>query len=630
MAKDLVSVAAKEIGYKEGANNYTKYGAWLGTPNIQWCQAFVTWCCFQSGVGGRVSKTASTDTGMAYFKKKNRFEWKSSYFPQRNDIIYFKSNGSSHVGIVEKAVGNLKSGTIYVIEGNYGGKVCRNTYNPSDKRITGYGLLFTEDETAVYKINYSFPKPENVVATSPSDNTLTVKWKKYSNIVVPQYNVYVDGTLMVHATERNVITFSNITSGNHTVWVAMVAGSSESERASSKVKVGGKNLYPNQSSKKANGSMGGVKANQTGTNSSSSQSGKEELKYLKQFLKTINKTSSKKAKKVDLEIAKVNYHHNVNLLMIVQNGKKRFTPPIIEDLKVVWERKNTAGKMTFQTISSKKYPLREGNAIRIDVNGKKFFYGFVFTVKTTKDKKLEVTVYDQLRYLKAKDTYVYKRLTTNTLIKAIAGKMGMNIGKLEDTKHKVTRAEDNISLFDMISNSLNETLMATGKVYTLFDDCGKLTLKQPTEMRVLDALIDADTAQDYDYNRSIDQDVYNQIKLAYTNDNGKTKFYYTKSKKNISKWGTLQYFEKIDYPKLAKIKGEVLLKLYNKVSKTLTISGAFGNTKVRAGSLVPVLLDLGDAKVSSFLLVDKVTHMFSNGIHKMDLSLSGGGFDSSE
>ena len=118
--------------------------------------------------------------------------------------------------------------------------------------------------------------------------------------------------------------------------------------------------------------------------------------------------------------------------------------------------------------------------------------------------------------------------------------------------------------------------------------------------------------------------------MAYTNDNGKTKFYYTKSKKNISKWGTLQYFEKIDYPKLAKIKGEVLLKLYNKVSKTLTISGAFGNTKVRAGSLVPVLLDLGDAKVSSFLLVDKVTHMFSNGIHKMDLSLSGGGFDSSE
>lgn len=317
--------------------------------------------------------------------------------------------------------------------------------------------------------------------------------------------------------------------------------------------------------------------------------------------------------------------------LVIQNGKKLFSPPVIEGLKVVWERKNTAGKMTFQTILSSKYKIQEGNSVLMSLNGKKFFYGFVFTVKHSKDGGLDVTVYDQLRYLKNKDTYVYKKKSTDALIRMIARDMGMNVGTLAETKCAVTRAEDNLTLFDIISNSLNETLMATGNTYTLYDDCGRLMLKKPTSMKVTSCLIDAETAEDYSYSRSIDQDVYNQIKLEYQNeDSKKIKFYYTRSKKNISKWGTLQYFEKIDYPKLAKIKGEVLLKLYNRVSKTINISGAFGNSKVRAGSLVPVLLDLGDAKVSSFLLVDKVTHMFDNGIHKMDLDLSGGGFDSSQ
>lgn len=67
--------------------------------------------------------------------------------------------------------------------------------------------------------------------------------------------------------------------------------------------------------------------------------------------------------------------------------------------------------------------------------------------------------------------------------------------------------------------------------------------------------------------------------------------------------------------------------MYNKASRTLSISGACGSIKVRAGCLVPVIMKLYDQKVSSYLLVDKVTHKFNNGQHIMDLELSGGGFD---
>lgn len=625
MAKDLVSIAIGELGYTAGKNNYTKYGAWIGQPNCQWCQAFVTWCCYHAGLGNQVAKTAYTPDGMNYFKKQGRFKTANQYTPKRGDIVYMlspESNSGYHVGIVE----SVDTYMLHTIEGNYSNKVTRVNRVLGD--VVGYGV-FTETLPVLTTIQ----KPQNVKATSKKNNQITVTFTDNSSTaVINTFNIYIDGVIKAYGVHPGSYTYDGISAGNHTVGVERSTPFGLSPRVTVRVTVEGKKISKPASSTSASASTQGTNK-KTSKKGSSSQSGKEELKYLKQFLKTIEKKNAeaKKQPSLNYEISKINYHHEVKINLTVQNGKKLFSPPVIEGLKVVWERKNTAGKLSFQTILSSKYKIKEGNSVLMTLNGKKFFYGFVFTVKHGKDKKLDVTVYDQLRYLKNKDTYVYKKKTTDALIRMIAKDMGLNVGTLAKTKCAVTRAEDNLTLFDIISNSLNETLMATGNTYTLYDDCGKLMLKKPTGMKVTSCLIDAETAEDYSYSRSIDQDVYNQIKLEYQSDDGKkVKFYYTRSKKNISKWGTLQYFEKIDYPKLAKIKGEVLLKLYNRVSKTINISGAFGNAKVRAGSLIPVLLNLGDDKVSSFLLVDKVTHMFDNGVHKMDLDLSGGGFDSSQ
>ena len=50
---------------------------------------------------------------------------------------------------------------------------------------------------------------------------------------------------------------------------------------------------------------------------------------------------------------------------------------------------------------------------------------------------------------------------------------------------------------------------------------------------------------------------------------------------------------------------------------------AFGDTSVRAGTLIPVMLDLGDIKTKNFMLVQKVTHRFDDSEHTMDLVLEG-------
>jgi hypothetical protein len=65
------------------------------------------------------------------------------------------------------------------------------------------------------------------------------------------------------------------------------------------------------------------------------------------------------------------------------------------------------------------------------------------------------------------------------------------------------------------------------------------------------------------------------------------------------------------------------LKLYNKKTRELKISGAFGSTDIRGGTLIPVNLNVGDTVVNKFMLVESVTHNFENDYYTMDLTLEG-------
>ena len=56
MRNDIIGVALTQVGYKEGSNNYTKYGVWYGLPNSPWCGMFVSWCAKEAGVPTSVLK----------------------------------------------------------------------------------------------------------------------------------------------------------------------------------------------------------------------------------------------------------------------------------------------------------------------------------------------------------------------------------------------------------------------------------------------------------------------------------------------------------------------------------------------------------------------------------------------
>lgn len=313
--------------------------------------------------------------------------------------------------------------------------------------------------------------------------------------------------------------------------------------------------------------------------------------------------------------------------LLITNKDKSYIPVVQEGITWKTERKGVPGELNFSVLKDDIIDFTEGNAVRLKVDGKNVFYGFIFSQKRNKDKIIEVTAFDQLRYFKNKDTYVYTNKTAGEFIKMLAMDFNMQVGTLEDTGFKIaSRVEDNTTLFDMIQNALDLTLQNKKEMYVMYDDFGKIALKNISSMQ-LDLLIDEETGENYTYTSTIDSNTYNKIKLSYENEQtGKRDIYIAQDSNNINNWGVLQYFDTLKEGENGKAKADALLQLYNTKTRTLSISNAFGDVRVRAGSMIVVQLDLGDVKLKNLMLVEKCKHIFKESEHFMDLTLRGGDF----
>ncbi len=311
--------------------------------------------------------------------------------------------------------------------------------------------------------------------------------------------------------------------------------------------------------------------------------------------------------------------------LFIKHGSALMFPPIVDGVTIEWQRKGQPGKMSFECIKTDALSFTEGDACRFSVDGTPLFYGFVFEKSRSGSdaEKIKVTVYDQLYYLNNKDYFQYENKTATEVVRMLAEDFGLKVGALENTGYKIaSRTEDDKSLFDIIQNALDVTLKATTQMYVLYDDAGKITLSNIGSMK-LGILINEDTAGDYDYRSSIADNTYNKIRLFREGANPVT----VKDSDSIQQWGVLQYAEKVsdDSVNLNSMAAS-LLKLYNTKTRTLSVKKALGDVRVRAGTLLVVVLSLGDMNVSNFMLVESVKHTFEDGQHLMDLKLRGGSF----
>lgn len=173
-AKELLKIAAAEIGYKEkesnsqldnpsaneGDANYTKYARDLhaagyyqaSKQGFAWCDMFVDWCFLQLCGSRAKAEEITCQTGLygagcewsaKYYKQQGRFYTTD---PQPGDQIFF--NNYAHTGIVEK----IENGVITTIEGNTSNKVARRTYSVVSSRIDGYGRPKFDVENSVESV----------------------------------------------------------------------------------------------------------------------------------------------------------------------------------------------------------------------------------------------------------------------------------------------------------------------------------------------------------------------------------------------------------------------------------------------------------------------------------------------
>lgn len=313
-------------------------------------------------------------------------------------------------------------------------------------------------------------------------------------------------------------------------------------------------------------------------------------------------------------------------IFIEHEGKLQI-PPVKEGAQLTWERKGTPGKLEFTVLKDSTLNFEEGDQVKLTENGTEMFYGFVFKKSRDRNGEIAVTAYDQLRYLKNKDTYIETGLKASEFLQRIVKDFNLQAGTIEDTGYVIESidAQDQ-TLFDAIQDTLDATLLNTKKLYVLYDNVGKLTLQNINSMK-LNLLIDAETGENYSYESSIDDQTYNKVKLVYNDeDTGKRQAFIAQSGENINKWGVLQYYEVVNTTTGASAKADALLGLYNQKTRKLTVSDAFGDPRVRAGSALFVILDLGDVKVNNFMVVNKVTHTFKGESHRMSLDLIGGEF----
>ncbi len=323
------------------------------------------------------------------------------------------------------------------------------------------------------------------------------------------------------------------------------------------------------------------------------------------------------------------------MTLFIKNGNKLFYPSVLDGVKWTTERKGSPGVLNFTIYADETLIIDEGNTVGFEIDGYKVFYGLVFTKKRTKGNVIDVTAYDQLRYLKNKDTYTYENKTASEVIKVAASNNNLNAGIIADTEYVIpSRDEDNQTWLDIIYSALEITLDMKSKVYTLFDDYGKLTLTSMEDMTI-DLLICDQSGENYDYTSSIDTNTYNKIKLIYDNETTKKReVFIAKDSSTINEWGVLQYHEAISADKktdieqiraAAKVKASILLSLYNQKSKSLSFKNLFGDVRARAGARVWVNINLGDIVLDNYMLINKAVHTFTNDIHTMDLELIGGG-----
>lgn len=264
--------------------------------------------------------------------------------------------------------------------------------------------------------------------------------------------------------------------------------------------------------------------------------------------------------------------------------------------------------------------FQNGDKIIIKKNEENLFLGYIFSKKNTGDIT-EIIAYDQLRYLFTKDTITYENKKASEILKQFCSALNLITGEIVDTQTVIkARVEINTSIIDIIYNALQMGLNSWQRKFILYDDFGKITLKNIEDMKVPETIDYENQGINFSHIKTIEKDVYNYIKILAKDDvTGVEYILIEEDKKSQKEIGTLMLFEKISNPlpkQTVKEYALSILKAKNRINETIEII-YFSDLKIRAGNLINVK----QGEILKLMLVKKCIQTITNNNVKTRLTL---------
>lgn len=316
----------------------------------------------------------------------------------------------------------------------------------------------------------------------------------------------------------------------------------------------------------------------------------------------------------------------LNYRLQITNKDQLYIAEVLDDVSLTRESDGVPAKLTFSVVNDSVLDFTEGNTVDFYVNDVNVFHGYVFEKERDKKNIIKVLAYDQLRYFKNKDVYVYKNKTADEVLKMVCEDYKLTTGTIVPTQYKIpSRIEKDKTLIDVVNMALYLTEIQSHKMYWLYDDAGKICLSDDESMKQ-DIMIDADTMENFTVKSSIDKETYNYIKVVRNvPDGANRKLVRTgviADKDHVIEWGRLQQVylpdDKVENAidlAIAKLKNS------NKKSREIRLKSVLGDVRIRAGSKVYLKHNFCDLNIDSYVTVKSVTHKFSHGIHLMDIDV---------
>ena len=298
------------------------------------------------------------------------------------------------------------------------------------------------------------------------------------------------------------------------------------------------------------------------------------------------------------------------------------------------------GKLTFSLVEDNTECKPDfGNQVRLDVDGKTIFIGYIFGIKEKEQTgEIDYIAYDQTRYLKNPAYYTFVNRTASEIFKAVCIDNGLKYGEIEPSSFaREVRICDGKSCWELIEECINEELTSKGNYFTFFDNAGELTFTKLDNLRTDIIIGDESLLQDFEYDRSIDEDTYNNIIVRQEDGKDAKKIIKTKivdeikqndlggniEKKipsSIPKWGKLTHIETTQNLTESQMqeRGAMLFYLKNRPTEKLVLN-CIGDKNLRAGS--GIIVNVSKKNLLGYYVILSCTHNIVDDLHSMDIEI---------